>query len=103
MQPITNTNTNTISRNQAGTRQMKARGSPLAAARKNGSSGPHSPRHSRSPPPPKPRNLGCLHVCIALVAVLAGVLLALGVNERVNGGGAPALGDGDAPRLGSGQ
>ena len=81
---------------------MKARGSPRAAARKNGVGGPHSPRHSRSPPP-KPRNLGRLHVCIALVAVLAGVLLALGINERVNGGGPSPSGDGDAPRLGSGQ
>lgn len=64
----------------------------------------HSPRAaSRSPPPPR-RGLGCLHACIALVAALAGVLLALGVNERVNGGRDLASNAGDdAPRLGSGQ
>lgn len=76
---------------------MKARPSPRSSSR----GGSHSPRSSRSPPP-KPRGLGCLHICIAFVAVLAGVLLALGVNERVNGGGPVASGDG-GPRLGSGQ
>lgn len=77
---------------------MKGRPSPRSSSR--GSGGSHSPRASRSPPP-KPRGLGCLHLGIAFVAVLAGVLLALGVNERVNGGGPSSL-DG-APRLGSGQ
>lgn len=82
---------------------MKARASPRSGARSGsggGSGGQHSPRSSRSPPP-KPRGLGCLHACIALVAVMAGVLFALGVNERVNGGGPSP--EGDAPRLGSGQ
>ncbi len=67
-------------------------------------SGSGSQRASRSPPPPPSRPLGCLHACIALVAVLAGVLLALGVNERVNGGDLlSAAGDGAAAPLGSGQ
>ena len=41
---------------------------------------------------------------LALVAVLAGMLLALGVDERVNGGDLLAgAGDGAAAPLGSGQ
>jgi hypothetical protein len=75
---------------------MKARRPPTSSSPRN------SPRSSHSPPPLRARPLGCLHACIALVAVLAGVLLALGVNERVNGGGM-SMGDGDAPPLGSGQ
>lgn len=72
---------------------------------KKSSSFPRAPNNRSSSPPPR-RGLGCLHVCIGLVAVLAGMLLALGVNERVNGssdGGHSASDAGDAPRLGSGQ
>lgn len=70
---------------------------------KKSSSFPRTPNNRSSPPPPPRRGLGCLHVGIGLVAVLAGLLLALGVNERVNGGSEGGHLTSDAPRLGSGQ